>query len=117
MSIFSKRIIENNLLKEDRNELIKKITDALKRHPDVLSSYLFGSFATATHHNNSDIDLLIVSKTKKPFTQRNIDFIFLLEIYAPMDILVYTEDEFQNILNNHDHGFWKIFRNNHLKIV
>ena len=42
MSIFSKRIIENNLLKEDRNELIKKITDALKRHPDVLSSYLFG---------------------------------------------------------------------------
>lgn len=115
MSIFSGKIISNNLLKENRKEIIQKISTALKAFTEVEKAYLFGSYANATHTNDSDIDLLIVAKTNLPFTQRNGQYSSLLDIFSPIDILVYTNEEFENLMKE-EQGFWKKFRENHLQI-
>ncbi len=117
MTIFSTKIIRNNLLKENRNKLIKNISDALKKHSEISEAYFFGSFANSTYNNDSDIDLLIVANTDKIFTERNRDYAHLLNIYAPIDILVYTSEEFIKIQNDNENGFWKKFKENNLKII
>lgn len=116
MNIFSSKIISNNLLKENRDELIKKLTTALASYHEIEQAYIFGSFANKTHDNDSDIDLLIVATTSENFVERNQKYSELLNIYAPMDILVYTKEEFLKIKNNQDNGFWKKFHENHLLI-
>ena len=56
---------------------------------------LFGSYAKGNPNENSDIDILIISKTDTPYTQRPRSIRRLFNPYpAPMDILVYTPDEF-----------------------
>ena len=117
MSIFSTKIISNNLLKENREELIEKISTFLFSYDEIKQVYIFGSFANNTHHNESDIDLLIVAKTDENFVKRNQKYSSLLEIYAPLDILVYTEEEFLRMKNDHSNGFWKKFSENHLLIL
>ena len=105
-----------SFLKErTKEEFISELKTHFNSH--VREAYIFGSFANNTHHNESDIDLLIVAKTDENFVKRNQKYSSLLEIYAPMDIFVYTEEEFLRMKNDHSNGFWKKFSENHLLIL
>ena len=64
----------------------------------------------------SDIDLLIVMPTTIPFLERSRDFVELYELGLPIDILVYTPEEFKN-LEASDSGFWRNFRTHHQRII
>ena len=86
---FFDKIIENDI-----NELIPKITEAVR----VKKIYLFGSYAYGMPTNDSDIDLCILTDEKKRKIEimtdirEKIGFSFL----HPLDIIVYNPEEFYN---------------------
>jgi predicted nucleotidyltransferase len=67
---------------------------AANTHPDKI--FLFGSYANGQANDDSDIDLLIVKDTVEPRHKRSIEMQRLLKgSKLPVDILVYTNDEFE----------------------
>jgi len=78
-------------------------------NPDKI--LIFGSFATGNTHPNSDLDLIIIKNSDLPRHKRSIEIQkSLIGSMIPMDILVYTNQEFEeeklqkntfiNLLNN-----------------
>ena len=51
-------------------------------------------------HKSSDIDLIIVKKTKKKFLERLDEFYNYLNPQVAVDILVYTPEEFEEMKEN-----------------
>jgi predicted nucleotidyltransferase len=78
------------------NEVVDRI--ATKFNPDKI--ILFGSHATGAPTNDSDLDLLIVQDTDQPMHKRGFDIRMSLRgIMVPMDILVFTNLEFNQEKN------------------
>ena len=63
----------------------------------ALEAYLFGSHAQGTATQDSDIDLILVTPTDKPWPERGKDFFDLLDTFSPLDLLVYTPQEWQRL--------------------
>ena len=92
-------------IKHDTNDMIEttKITDIVNRiairfNPDKI--ILFGSYATGNPNKDSDLDLLIIKDTDLPRHRRSFDIQkLLIGSMIPMDILVYTNDEFEQEQN------------------
>jgi len=58
---------------------------------------LFGSLARGDVGPSSDIDLLVVQETHKPFMARLDEFYDLFDERPALDILVYTPDEIASL--------------------
>ena len=94
------------------NTILDDLISSLKAS-DPYKIILFGSYARGNPHENSDIDLLVildnnhVSKTYKERLEKKI-FIknLVLEINRkiPLDILVYSKEEF-NLIKQHGNYF------------
>ena len=97
------------------NEIVNLIREKLPLK-EIEQAYLFGSVITEQASAWSDIDLLIVMRTEQPFLERSRNFIDLVDFGIPIDIIVYTPDEFAR-LKDSDSGFWKSFLNNHLQLI
>lgn len=76
------------------NDEIKNIVAQLKKNykPEVIM--VFGSYATGNIHPDSDIDILLVKKTKKRPLWRRIEARKSIETDLPIDFLVYTPNEY-----------------------
>ncbi|MDP3915767.1 MAG: nucleotidyltransferase domain-containing protein [Bacteroidota bacterium] len=75
------------------SNLINRI--AINVNPDKI--YLFGSYATGMANEDSDIDLLVVKETLEPKYKRSIEIQrLLIGTKLPVDIVVYTNEEFEN---------------------
>jgi len=62
---------------------------------------LFGSYANGTQTKGSDIDLLIIQNTDLPNHKRGLDIrLSLIGNKMPIDILVYTRNEFEQEKND-----------------
>jgi predicted nucleotidyltransferase len=59
---------------------------------------LFGSFARGDYHALSDIDLLIVKESDKKFTDRIVEVLNLCDSTIPLEALVYTPAEYDQLL-------------------
>ncbi len=78
------------------NEIVARIV--LKFNPDKI--ILFGSYASGTANNDSDVDLLVIQNTDLPRHKRSFDIQkLLIGSMIPMDILVYTNTEFEKEKN------------------
>jgi predicted nucleotidyltransferase len=83
---------------------IHKINDVVNRiafgfNPDKI--ILFGSYAAGNPNNDSDIDLLIIKDTDLPRHKRSFNIQKLLRgSMIPIDILVYTQKEFEQEQHN-----------------
>jgi uncharacterized protein len=88
------------LSQEQISEIIKIIVSGYK--PEKI--YLFGSYSSGNPNKDSDIDLLIIKNTTEPFIKRIRQVRHLFKIQpAPMDLLIYTPDEFnynKSLVNN-----------------
>jgi predicted nucleotidyltransferase len=85
-------MIETNKI----DDIITRI--ATKFNPDKI--ILFGSYASGNPNNDSDIDLLIIKDTDIPRHKRSFDIQkSLIGSMIPMDILVYTNKEFETEKN------------------
>ena len=80
-------------------EQIKSIAGRIVENINPEKIILFGSYADGKPNEDSDIDLLIVQDTDKPINKRALEVRRCLRgLKIPMDILVYTSDEFKDQL-------------------
>lgn len=82
----------------------------------VLHAFLFGSFVRGDAGAWSDVDLLLVADTELPMVERSRAYGDLLELGIPVDILVYTPEEFQR-LRSDGRGFWAEFERDHERLL
>ena len=76
---------------------ISNIVSNIAANIDPDKIYLFGSYATGQANEDSDIDLLIVKDSDEPKYVRNIEVQrLLIGSKLPVDVVVYTNDEFEN---------------------
>ena len=73
----------------------------------VEQAWLFGSFAKGSLTAHSDIDLMLVQNTDKPFVERGRDFFDLREKFSAIEYLVYTPEEFDSLIQDPSPGFWR----------
>lgn len=94
--------------RESARFTLSALTEALKaRLPDaVIEAYLFGSYARGDAHGDSDVDLMIVTETSQRWHQRALQYSTLLDDFEPLDLLVYTPEEWKR-LNASRSDFWQ----------
>ena len=114
-----KKILEKSrpgtsLLDFRREEVVAFLRDRL-RDRQVLHAFLFGSMVAGGAGAWSDIDLIVVQETTLPFIERAREFSDLFDLGVPVDVLVYTPDEFAE-LRAGDSGFWQEFNRSHLRL-
>jgi predicted nucleotidyltransferase len=80
----------------DRDQLIAILQQELSKK--VIGAFLFGSFARKEADSDSDVDLLIIAPTHLPWPERASAFADLRHLIGAMDLLVYTPEEWQNLL-------------------
>jgi predicted nucleotidyltransferase len=85
----------------DRKQLLERelarYVRLLTEHGDPDRVIVFGSLVTGQIHAWSDIDLIIVEQTDRPFLQRLRHVRRLLQPKVGTDILVYTPEEFEQL--------------------
>jgi len=92
------------ILSVDYATLLKSLKNACakikKEYVDVKKILLFGSFSNRNYTPESDVDILvIVNQSDTPFLQRRDSFTdFFTDIPFDVNILVYTEDEINQML-------------------
>lgn len=79
----------------------RRVSRWLRRLPAVLrahgveAAYLFGSYAQGKPDDDSDVDLILVARSTRPFVDRFRDYQDIwLGAPAAVDLLVYTPEEF-----------------------
>ena len=82
--------------RELESELYRCV-DILVRQYKPEKILVFGSLAGHTVHEYSDIDLIIIKRTDKPFWERLREVYFLVKPREAMDIFVYTPEEWKDI--------------------
>lgn len=80
-----------------RADLIRRLAAAL-RHTHVERAILFGSYARGTADAESDVDLVLIEPTPRPFVERGLDHPELFRVGLGIDLLVYTPEEWQRML-------------------
>ncbi len=103
----------NILLKTERDPLfgmtkeiyLEKLIASLKGRVD--EAYFFGSITGDAFNKFSDVDIILVKETEKPFQERAFEFADLLDLVPSTDILVYSRSELDKLLSDDAVGFWK----------
>jgi predicted nucleotidyltransferase len=98
------------------DEIISFLRGALSKRENVREAFLFGSLAKKQEGYWSDVDILIVAEVDAPFVERPRQFFDLLDLGVPVDILVYTPQEFE-ALKNSQSGFWRSFAEKNVRIL
>lgn len=89
------------------NEIIEQIR--VKYKPQKI--ILYGSAAKGRATSHSDIDLLIIKKTKKRFIDRISDVLLSCEYDVPLEPLVYTPKEIRSRIRMGDFFIKDIMKN------
>ena len=97
-------------------EDVRRFLGQRLREKGVREAYLFGSFAAGSPGPWSDIDLLVVWESDLPMVERAREFAGLGDLGVPVDVLVYTPDEFATGRENPE-GFWSEFGRTHVRLV
>ncbi len=87
-------------------EHIRNEVSAIAKHNGALKAILFGSYARGTATEHSDVDLIVIEATDRPFLARADKYFDPLadRLAAAIETLVYTPEEFQRMA---ERGFIK----------
>ncbi len=78
---------------------VREIVDQLKAyHPKQI--ILFGSYVSGQQTEYSDVDLVVIKTTDLPFLERQKQVYRLLRTLTPVDIFVFTPEEFKKGKHN-----------------
>jgi predicted nucleotidyltransferase len=80
----------------DLDDLRRRIAPHVRRARKVIA---FGSVARGEADAWSDLDLIVVADTTRPFFERFKDFAGLYEVWPRLDLLVYTREEFARMID------------------
>ncbi len=99
------------LNKQSKEQFILELLEVIKGR--CYEAYIFGSFFSDKFHADSDLDLIIIADSKRPFIERPLDFPELLEFknsrQIPLDLLIYAPDEWKKLKEEGEEskvGFW-----------
>ena len=81
-------------LLQDLDELRRRLAPHLRR---ARKAIVFGSVARGTADEWSDLDLVVVAETPRPFLERYRDFQGIYDVWRRLDLLVYTPAEFADM--------------------
>jgi predicted nucleotidyltransferase len=87
-----KRREYQKLLDYSAREIVTKLSDL-----NVERISLFGSYARGRSDLFTDLDVLVIMDTDKPFTERITEIYSLLALPVDADILCYTPGEFRTM--------------------
>lgn len=76
-----------------RRKLVTRLR-ALFRGSSARSVYLFGYWGRGTADAYSDVDLVVIADSKRPFVERFRDFPAVFRLPFPIELLVYRLREF-----------------------
>ena len=76
---------------QDLDGLKARVVPYLRR---ARKAIVFGSVARGEADEWSDLDLVIIADTRRPFLERYLDFEGIYDVWPRLDLLVYTPDEF-----------------------
>ena len=93
MSLIQKRQEYVDLLSTSLAEAI----DKLSKSDGVKRISLFGSYVRGKADLFTDLDILVIMDTPKPFLEREKEVYALLALPVDADILCYTPDEFERL--------------------
>jgi predicted nucleotidyltransferase len=79
-----------------------RITSLLRREYDPDAILLFGSVVQGRVRENSDLDILIIKPTERPYHERVSEVLSLTRPSVPADIFVYTPEEFDRLKEQGD---------------
>ena len=79
----------------DLDELKRRVAPHVQRAIKVIA---FGSVARGESDQWSDLDLIVVAETDRPFLERFKDFAGLYDVWPALDLLVYTPAELQRMV-------------------
>lgn len=83
------------------NSKISEIIEIIAKGSNPEQILLFGSYARGMANEDSDIDLLIIKESDKTRFERSIEIQkLLIGTKVPIDILVFTHDEFESEKKN-----------------
>lgn len=85
----------SGLLLHDLDELRRQLAPHLR---GSLKAILFGSVARGESDAWSDLDLIVVARTTRPFLERFKDFTGLYRVWPRLDLLIYTPEEFEQMV-------------------
>ena len=90
------------MLEEKREEYIRLLEKSVEKIVKSLSGKvekvsIFGSYNKRQPDLFTDLDILIIMKTEKPFLERLKEVYSLLSLPVDADILCYTPEEFKKI--------------------
>ncbi|MBC7227677.1 MAG: nucleotidyltransferase domain-containing protein [Thermoflexales bacterium] len=90
-------------------EELERILQALRpyRPQKVI---LFGSFARGDDHGLSDVDLVIIRETDRPFVERIGEVLALCDSLLPVEPLVYTSAEFAHLVEERNPFIEQVLR-------
>lgn len=80
-----------NVVIQDLDALKQRLAPHLRR---ARKAIVFGSVARGEADQWSDLDLVIVAQTHRPFLERFLDFEGIYDVWRRLDLLVYTPEEF-----------------------
>lgn len=78
---------------------IQKVREQIIENYKPEKIILFGSFAYGKSTEDSDLDLLIIKRTKSPRAKRIKDVLIKVKSNLPLEPLVYTPEELDARLN------------------
>jgi len=100
---YNKLVMDDETLSRRRTEYKKLLQDSIVEITAKLSRLgvdrlsLFGSYALGKADLFTDLDILVVMDTDKPFPERSTSLYSLLSLPVDVDILCYTPYEFSKL--------------------
>lgn len=96
---------------QSKSDFVSELINTFKGR--CYKAYIFGSFFSDKFHSESDLDLILIADSKRPFIERALDFPELLDFKnardIPLDLLIYTTLEWEKLVaegESHKVGFW-----------
>jgi len=87
-----------NFINRKSNKIVKRFINLIIKKFNLKKIIIFGSFARGDYHKGSDLDLIIVGEFKERFIDRIGKIIELNDSDLEIDVMVYTEEEFQKMI-------------------
>ena len=88
----------DNFINRKSNKIVKRFINLIVKKFNLKKIIIFGSFARGDYHKGSDLDLIIVGEFKERFIDRIGKIIELNDSDLEIDVMVYTEEEFQKMI-------------------
>jgi len=94
-----------SLIKMTKNKQkeIQKIVQQIKEKYKPEKIILFGSFAWGRPKENSDVDLIVIKKTRERFARRLMRIAEVIKSSLGTEVLVYTPKEWQKALEEENY--------------